>query len=320
MKSRITLLPVFLLLGMLVLNACGASAAEAPEVYIEEAAATEAPAQDASNAPVAPAEGEAASTLKEGSVYETGSTDNVAVTTHLIIKNADMRLLVEDSDVAIDRITQTVGDSGGYIISSRVWNQAHFDGKNYKYATITMGVPVLTFERTLNRLRDLSLDVLDENASGEDVTDQYVDLQSQLVNLEATRERIKSFLDQAKTVEEALLINQQLSEIERQIEEIKGRINYLQDRSSFSTITVNIEPKLPEYIPPTPTPTPTPMPEEWKPGETVSSAWQTLTKAYQGFVDLLIWFLLVFVPIFGPPILIIWVILKLVFRKPNKPS
>jgi hypothetical protein len=62
------------------------------------------------------------------------------------------------------------------------------------------------------------------------------------------------------------------------------------------------------------------MPEEWKPGETVSSAWQTLTKAYQGFVDLLIWFLLVFVPIFGPPILIIWVILKLVFRKPNKPS
>ncbi|MBN8657007.1 MAG: DUF4349 domain-containing protein [Anaerolineae bacterium] len=320
MKSRITLLPVFLLLGMLVLNACGASAAEAPEVYIEEAAATEAPAQDASNAPVAPAEGEAASTLKEGSVYETGSTDNVAVTTHLIIKNADMRLLVEDSDVAIDRITQAVGDSGGYIISSRVWNQAHFDGKNYKYATITMGVPVLTFERTLNRLRDLSLDVLDENASGEDVTDQYVDLQSQLVNLEATRERIKSFLDQAKTVEEALLINQQLSEIERQIEEIKGRINYLQDRSSFSTITVNIEPKLPEYIPPTPTPTPTPMPEEWKPGETVSSAWQTLTKAYQGFVDLLIWVLLVFVPIFGPPILIIWVILKLVFRKPNKPS
>lgn len=320
MKSRITLLPVFLLLGMLVLNACGASAAEAPEVYIEEAAATEAPAQDASNAPVAPAEGESASALKEGSVYETGSTDNVAVTTHLIIKNADMRLLVEDSDVAIDRITQTVGDSGGYIISSRVWNQAHFDGKNYKYATITMGVPVLTFERTLNRLRDLSLDVLDENASGEDVTDQYVDLQSQLVNLEATRERIKSFLDQAKTVEEALLINQQLSEIERQIEEIKGRINYLQDRSSFSTITVNIEPKLPEYIPPTPTPTPTPMPEEWKPGETVSSAWKTLTKAYQGFVDLLIWFLLVFVPIFGPPILIIWVILKLVFRKPNKPS
>ena len=325
MKSRITLLLVFLLLGMLVLNACGGAPAPTEEAffYAEEApAATEAPAELF----LEPEQGAAADSdpaLKNGSVYETGVENDLPVTTHLIIKNADMRLLVEDSDVAVDRITQVVGDSGGYIISSRVWNQVHLDGKNYKYATITMGVPVMSFERALTRLRDLSLDVLDETASGEDVTDQYVDLQSQLVNLEATRERIKSFLDQAKTVEEALLINQQLSEIERQIEEIKGRINYLQDRSSFSTITVNIEPKLPDYIPPTPTPTPSPTPtpkEPWKPGETVGSAWGTLVDAYQVIIDILIWILLVVVPIFAPPILVIWLIVKFVTRKPNKPS
>jgi len=116
-------------------------------------------------------------------------------------------------------------------------------------------------------------------------------------------------------VDEALRINQQLSEIERQIEEIKGRINYLSDRSSYSTITVTIEPQLPEIEP-----TPTPVPNRWSPGETVGSAWETLTNAYQGIIDLLIWFLLVFVPIFAPPVLIVWLIVKLVFRKPNKPS
>lgn len=315
MKSRITLLPVFLLLGILVLNACGAPAAEAPEIYVEEAAAVEAPPQDAGGAPASQAEADSASALKEGSVYETGSTENVALTTHLIIKSAEMRLLVEDSNQAIDRVTQVVGDMGGYIISSRVWNQAHFDGKNYKYATVTIGVPVESFERALNRLRDLSVEVLDETASGEDVTDQYVDLQSQLVNLEATRDRIKTFLDQAQNVDEALRINQQLSDIERQIEEIKGRINYLQDRSSYSTITVTLEPKLPE-LEPTPTPEPTP----WTPSETIGDAWKTLTKAYQGIIEMLIWFLLVFVPIFAPPVLIIWLVLKLIFRKPNKPS
>ena len=77
-------------------------------------------------------------------------------------------------------------------------------------------------ERALNRLRDISIEVLDETASGEDVTDQYVDLQSQLVNLEATRERIKSFLEDAQNVDEALRINQQLSEIERQIEKAES--------------------------------------------------------------------------------------------------
>ena len=324
MKSRTSLLLVFLLIGMLGLNACGAAATESPAMYAdemaaatEEAAAFEAPAEAA---PMPQAEADTAASLKEGSVYETGSVENVAVTTHLIIKSADMRLLVEDSDQAINRLTQVVGDSGGYIISSRVWNQVHLDGKNYKYATITIGVPVESFERALNRLRDLSLEVLDETASGEDVTDQYVDLQSQLVNLEATRERIKSFLDAAQNVDEALRINQQLSEIERQIEEIKGRINYLQDRSSYSTITVNLEPKLPDYVAPTATPTPTPIPDPWQPGETVGNAWDTLTKAYQGIIDLLIWVLLVVVPIFAPPVLIVWAIWKLVTRKPNKPA
>jgi hypothetical protein len=194
------------------------------------------------------------------------------------------------------------------------------DGKNYKYATITIGVPVQQFERVLNRLRGLAIQVLDENASGEDVTDQYVDLQSQLTNLEATRERIKSFLDDATNVDEALRINQQLSEIERQIEEIKGRINYLQDRSAFSTITVNIEPQLPEVVIPTPTPMPTPEPEPWKPGETFDNAKKSVTRAYQNIIDILIWFFVVLVPIFAPPVLIVWLIWKFITRKPNKPS
>jgi hypothetical protein len=154
--------------------------------------------------------------------------------------------------------------------------------------------------------------VLDETASGEDVTDQYVDLGSQLTNLEATRERIKSFLEDAKTVDEALRINQQLSEIERQIEQIKGQMNYLDDRSAFSTITVNFEPKLPELIS---TPTPTPTPVQWKPGDTFTDAKKTLTSAYQGIAEFLIWFFVVLVPILLPPVLIIWGLWRLLRRK-----
>lgn len=58
--------------------------------------------------------------------------------------------------------------------------QPYADGENYKYATITIGVPVEQFERALSRLRGLAVKVLDETASGEDVTNQFVDLQSTL--------------------------------------------------------------------------------------------------------------------------------------------
>jgi len=49
--------------------------------------------------------------------------------------------------------------------------------------------------------------------SGQDVTDEYVDLQSRLGNLEATRDRIRTFLDQAQTVDEALRVNEQLAAV-----------------------------------------------------------------------------------------------------------
>lgn len=313
MKSKVKAIPLFVLLIALFLGACGGAPAPAayeepaamPEIYAGDSFAGEAPAAEAAKQVL-----ESSAALPVGPVYNTGTDANVAATTHMIIKSAEIKLLVENTDTAIDRVTQVVGDAGGYIISSRVWYQAHYDGENYKYSTITIGVPVLQFERSLNRLRGLAVKVLDESASGEDVTDQYVDLESQLTNLEATRERIKSFLDDAKTVDEALRINAELSEIERQIEEIKGRMNYLQDRSSYSTITITLEPELPEIVP-----TPTPEPTPWSPGETFEDATKTLTNAYQGIVELLIWFFIVLLPILAPPIFLVWLLWRFLTRK-----
>ena len=329
MKSRSILFMLSVIVAMIVLAACGAAAAptEAP-------AATEAPAF-AYEEPFAPnepsakgGEGEVTDVLALPAptqaafeiVDSSGELTIVEQSNRMIIKNADLRLLVKDTDVAIDRTTQIVGDAGGYIVSSRVWYQDYY-GNNLKYASITIGLPVAEFERALVRLRDLSVRVLDEVASGDDVTEQYVDLQSQLTNLEATRARIQDFLKDAKTVDEALRINQELANIESQIEQIKGRMNYLSDRSSFSTITINFEPEFPILTPtPTMTPAPTATPIPWKPGDTFNDAKNTVTVAYQGIANFLIWMVVVILPILLPPLLILWALWKLFTRKPSKPN
>ena len=326
MKTRFTPLALLVLLGVLILSACG-GAATTDSYILEAPAATEAPAMgafapqtmggvDAAKIEGASSDVSAAPAYNAGGAPQTDAERAAFAASHMIIKNADIKLLVEDTDIAIDRATQAIGDMNGYIISSRVWYQPWYDGANYKYATITIGVPVDQFERTLTRLRGLAVKVLDETASGEDVSNQFVDLQSQVTNLEATRDRIKSFLDQAQTVDEALRINAELANVEAQIEQIKGQMNYLQDRSAYSTITINFEPKLPDEL--TPTPSPTPIP--WNPGETFKDAGKTVTSAYQGIVDFLIWFFVVLVPIFAPPVIIIWALWKFFTRKPKKPS
>ncbi|HXF85551.1 MAG TPA: DUF4349 domain-containing protein [Anaerolineales bacterium] len=250
-------------------------------------------------------------------VNPSGELTVVERSNRMVVKNADLRLLVKDTDVAIDRALQIVGDAGGYIVSSRVWYQDYY-GNNLKYASLTMGVPVDEFEHVLTRLRGLAIRVVDETASGDDVTEQYVDLQSQLQNLEATRARIQEFLKDAKTVDEALRINQELANIEAQIEQIKGRMNYLADRSAFSTITVNLEPEFPILTPtPTSTPKPTATPIPWNPGETYQEAQDTLAIVYQGIADFLIWLFVVVLPVFLPPALILWGLWKLLNRKPK---
>jgi hypothetical protein len=298
-------------------------ATEAPAApAAKQAPAAELPfSSDAAGQPVAAPTAAPAATAE--AIVQTGPdsvTNNAAFSPHMIVKNGNVKLLVKDTDRSLDGVTQIVSDVKGYIVSSRVWYQDYY-GTNYKYATLTMGVPVDQFENALLRLRGLSIRVLDENATGEDVTDQFVDLQSQLTNLEATRDRIKGFLDQAKTVDEALRINQQLSEVEAQIEQIKGKMNYLSNRSAFSTITIDLEPQLPDIVmTPTPTPTPTPIPQlgPWDPGTTTQNATNVLVASYRAIIDFLLWIFIVLVPILAPPILFIWLILWII-RKKNKP-
>jgi hypothetical protein len=251
--------------------------------------------------------------IENGATVSEGQTSS-----RMIIKNANIILQVTDTDVAVDGVTQIAGDLGGYIISSRIWYQ-DTNGQNLKYASLTIGIPADQFEFAMRRLRGLAIKVLDETASGEDVTDRYVDLQSQLKNLEATRDRILTFLEDAKTVAEALQINQELSNIEQQIEEIKGNINYIQNRAAYSTISVSLEPPIPEIIPtPTSTPTPTPTPVPWDPGKSFDQASDTLVVVYHGLIDLLIWIFVFIVPIVAPPVLIAVGIWFLVKRKVKK--
>ena len=343
MQIRKFVISAIVLCAVLTLTGCGAAATMAP---IAAPAATQAPeaelpassdiagqgapavmqAPDAGLSSSSDTSGQAAPApaATSGAIVQTGPdtiTNSAGSAGHMIVKNGDVKLLVKDTDRALDGVTQIVSDVQGYIVSSRVWYQ-DYHGTNYKYATLTMGIPVDQFENVLLRLRGLSIRVLDENATGQDVTDQYVDLQSQMTNLEATRDRIKGFLDQAKTVDDALRINQQLSDVEAQIEQIKGKMNYLSNRSAFSTLTIDLEPDLPPVVM-TPTPTATPVPLQplspWDPSKTTQSVTNALVSSYRVIIDLLIWIFVVMVPILAPPVLLIWLILWLI-RKKSKPT
>lgn len=210
----------------------------------------------------------------------------------LVIKDAEIDLVVDDVARALSRVTQLASDFGGYLINSETAQSGGF-----ATAFVRLAVPVQNFERALNSVRQLGLRVERERASGQDVTAEYTDLQSQLVNLEATAARVREFLKDARTVEESLRINQQLSELEGQIERVKGQLRYYEGRAAFSTMTVALRPETPTpTATPTPTSTPSPTPTAtptatpaWQPGKTFDSAASVLINVMQNVMDALIW-------------------------------
>lgn len=226
----------------------------------------------------------------------------------MVIKDAEMELLVRDTDQSLASVTQMTADYGGYLLSSQTW----FDG-GFKYASMRLAVPSASFETALNNLRIIGIQVLREAASGQDVSAEYVDLETRLANLEATAARVRAFLDAAQTVEESLQVSAELSELEGQIEQIKGQMRYYEGRTAFSTVTVYLTPDRPT---PEPSPTPTATPG-WSPGETFEQASGTLITVSQGAIDFLIWALVVlgpFVILFG---IMVWG-WRTARRKPSK--
>jgi hypothetical protein len=290
---------------------CSSAAPQASSPADAAPAAASAPVGDLpSDAPAAPeaAAGDAASNVAVDVGGNAGSGNISPVSApagnRKIIKNGDMRLAVEDTDVTVGRITQIAADVGGYILSSRAWTQedaANVSDQPQRYASITISVPSDRFEEVLNRLRGLAVRVVDETAAGEDVTDQFVDLQSQLKNYQATRDRIRGFLERAQTVEEALKVNEQLAGVEAEIERIQGQINYLAGRSAYSTIAVNVEPDLPPVVA-----APEPTPVAWNANATFVEASAALQLVAQRFADLLIWFGVVILPFILLILAVLW--------------
>jgi hypothetical protein len=230
----------------------------------------------------------------------------------LIIKNAELELTVQQTDTAINRSLGIVTEYGGYVVSNQTW---YSDG--LKYATVSIGVPSDNFEDMLRRLKDLAVTVDNEMVSGQDVTDEFVDLEARLRNLDATANRVREFLDQTTDVKESLQVSAQLSTIEAEIEQVKGRMNYLKDRAAFSPITLQLRPEIPTPTP-TPSPTPPPSPEPWNVNRSIDRASgvtsSLATTLFQVTVELVVWFVVVILPFLLPLVGLLWLGLRLTRR------
>jgi PKD repeat protein len=106
---------------------------------------------------------------------------------------------------------------------------------------ISIRVDAVYFNAAIQSLRAMAVEVERETTSGQDVTEEYIDLSARLNNLEASEAQLLNLMEQAGTVEEILEVQREVTKTREQIEQIKGRMQYLEQSSSTSLIQIQLE-------------------------------------------------------------------------------
>lgn len=152
-----------------------------------------------------------------------------------VIKTADLEIAVPDGDFrsAFTAAVEVSRRHGGFVLSTSVE-----DGTS-KSGWLVIRVPAESFERALTDIESLG-DVNREVVSGEDVSQEFVDLQARLRNAEAQEKVLLKLMRRSRSVQDTIDVQRELQTVQLLAEQLNGRLRYLEDQTSFSTIKLEL--------------------------------------------------------------------------------
>ena len=282
----------------LVLSACGASAPAIDSNGLsvpmaESLAFDEAPVESFASEP----DGDFSSNAASGG-FEAAAIER------MVIQNADLNIVVADPEAKLDEISKMAESMGGFVVSKNIYQTFTSNNLKVPEGTITVRVPAEKLEQALDQIKADAVEVLNETRSGQDVTREYVDLKSRLKTHQQAAEQLSKILEKKTESAEVIEVFNQLVYHREQIEMIKGQMKYFEEASALSAISVQI------------TAEETLQPLEiagWKPVGVARDALQSLINFFQGFVNFMIWLIILIIPAGLLLLGMLWLVWK-VFR------
>lgn len=199
-----------------------------------------------------------------------------------VIKNGNLTLKVNSVDRSAEEIGSVAKNNGGDVFSSNFYKKS----SNLKSGTIVVKVPVANFEKTYSEIKKVASVVVREGTSGQDVTEEYQDLEGRIKNKQAEEEAYKNILGQAQKISDILEVTQALTNVRAEIESLQGRLKYLGSLSDMATISVNLSEDADITVT-----------DSWRPLQVAKDAFNSLIQKSQGFVNFLILLIITVIPV-----------------------
>ncbi|MBT2678397.1 DUF4349 domain-containing protein [Bacillus sp. ISL-35] len=166
-----------------------------------------------------------------------GVSEKTVTAERMVIFNAEMDITVKNFENARNALEEKAESYNGYIVQS---DSNRYDDEQQS-GMMTFRIPQEHFHAFLNDAEGLSVQVNNRRVSGQDVTEEYVDLESRLKSKKAVEARLIEFMKEAQKTEDLLKISSDLADVQEEIEQLAGRKKFLENQTAYSTVTISLQ-------------------------------------------------------------------------------
>lgn len=157
-----------------------------------------------------------------------------------IIRDADLEIEANAPDETQRKITSIAESKGGFVIES-TQSGSDVDVSARDVVTMNVRVPAEKFSEALAEIRGIANRVIVETVRGQDVTEEFVDIEARLKAKLALEEQFIEIMKRTSSVSDALSVQKELANVRGEIEQIEGRKRFLENQTALSTIKLRIQ-------------------------------------------------------------------------------
>jgi hypothetical protein len=151
-----------------------------------------------------------------------------------VIRTGHVAIEVDRFDDAARRLLAIAEGAGGFIADS-----SYVDEGGTPRGTFVIRVPATRFAEVMRQVEALGT-VQRRQVSGQDVTEEFVDLEARLRNLERQEARLLSFMDRATKIPDLMAIENEVARVRGEIERLTGRLRFLANKVELATVQAEV--------------------------------------------------------------------------------